>query len=99
MAQTEEFMFQNVAYRPTVYKTGSLPSNHLEGLSSNKTAHHFIMKPDFSKPVGDYLKVWWFESGTSISNLPWLDLENPNGKNDKDLKCIAVFKLNWIKLN
>ena len=21
-AQTEEFMFQNVAYRPTVYKTG-----------------------------------------------------------------------------
>ena len=57
MAQTEEFMFQNVAYRPTVYKTGSLPSNHLEGLSSNKTAHHFIMKPDFSKPVGDYLKV------------------------------------------
>ena len=22
MAQTEEFMFQNVAYRPTVYKTG-----------------------------------------------------------------------------
>ena len=57
------------------------------------------MKPDFSKPVGDYLKVWWFESGTSISNLPWLDLENPDGKNDKDLKCIAVFKLNWIELN
>ena len=50
------------------------------------------MKPDFSKPVGDYLKVWWFESGTSTSNLPWLDLENPNEKNDKDLKCIAVFK-------
>ena len=23
MAQTEEFMFQNVAYRPTVYKTGA----------------------------------------------------------------------------
>ena len=23
-AQTEEFMFQNVAYRPTVYKTGIL---------------------------------------------------------------------------
>ena len=22
MAQTEEFMFQNVAHRPTVYKTG-----------------------------------------------------------------------------
>ena len=22
MTQTEEFMFQNVAYRPTVYKTG-----------------------------------------------------------------------------
>ena len=22
MAQTEEFMFQNVAYEPTVYKTG-----------------------------------------------------------------------------
>ena len=22
-AQTEEFMFQNVAYRPTVYKTGT----------------------------------------------------------------------------
>ena len=22
MAQTEEFMFQNVAYRPTVYRTG-----------------------------------------------------------------------------
>ena len=22
MAQTEEFMFKNVAYRPTVYKTG-----------------------------------------------------------------------------
>ena len=62
-------------------------------------AHHFIIQPDFSKPVGDYLKVWRFESETSTSNLPWLDLENPNGKNDKDLKCIAVFKLNWIKLN
>ena len=24
MAQTEEFMFQNVAYRPTVYRTGAL---------------------------------------------------------------------------
>ena len=24
MAQTEEFMFQNVAYRPTVYVTGTL---------------------------------------------------------------------------
>ena len=24
MTQTEEFMFQNVAYRPTVYKTGVL---------------------------------------------------------------------------
>ena len=24
MAQTEEFMFQNVAYRPTVYRTGVL---------------------------------------------------------------------------
>jgi len=24
MAQTEEFMFQNVAYRPTVYRTGFL---------------------------------------------------------------------------
>ena len=23
MAQTEEFMFQNVAYRPTVYRTGA----------------------------------------------------------------------------
>ena len=23
-AQTEEFMFQNVVYRPTVYKTGAL---------------------------------------------------------------------------
>ena len=28
MAQTEEFMFQNVAYRPTVYKTGVPPMNH-----------------------------------------------------------------------
>ena len=55
------------------------------------------MKPDFSKPVGYYLKVWWFESETS--NLPRLDLENPNEKNDKDLKCIAVFKLNWIESN
>ena len=26
MAQTEEFMFQNEAYRPTVYKTGGNPS-------------------------------------------------------------------------
>ena len=26
MAQTEEFMFQNVAYRPTVYKTGPILS-------------------------------------------------------------------------
>ena len=25
MAQTEEFMFQNVAYRPTVYRTGEAP--------------------------------------------------------------------------
>ena len=24
IAQTEEFMFQNVAYRPTVYRTGDL---------------------------------------------------------------------------
>ena len=54
------------------------------------------MKPDFSKPVGYYLKVWWFESETS--NLPRLDLENPNEKNGKDLKCIAVIKLNQIRL-
>ena len=25
IAQTEEFMFQNVAYRPSAYKTGVLP--------------------------------------------------------------------------
>ena len=24
MAQTEEFMFQNVAYRPNVYRTGEI---------------------------------------------------------------------------
>ena len=28
MAQTEEFMFQNVAYRPTVYRTGTIPTYH-----------------------------------------------------------------------
>ena len=28
-AQTEEFMFQIVAYRPTVYRTGVLPVNVL----------------------------------------------------------------------
>ena len=27
-AQTEEFMFRNVAYRPTVYKTGLLPTSY-----------------------------------------------------------------------
>ena len=27
-AQTEEFMFQNVAYRPTVYRTGFLKHVH-----------------------------------------------------------------------
>ena len=27
MAQTEEFMFQNVAYRPTVYRTGPCTSS------------------------------------------------------------------------
>jgi hypothetical protein len=30
MAQTEEFMFQNVAYRATVYKTGQLPASWLK---------------------------------------------------------------------
>ena len=30
MAQTEEFMFQNVAYRPTVYKTGIKPIHLLD---------------------------------------------------------------------
>ena len=29
MAQTEELMFQNVAYRPTVYKTGAAASSLL----------------------------------------------------------------------
>ena len=28
-AQTEEFMFQNVAYRPTVYKTGMCTSENM----------------------------------------------------------------------
>ena len=39
MAQTEEFMFQNVAYRPTVYRTGSFP----EGLVD--TPLSFIAQP------------------------------------------------------
>jgi hypothetical protein len=29
MAQTKEFMLQNVTYRPTVYKTGHLPLANL----------------------------------------------------------------------
>ena len=33
MAQTEEFMFWNVAYRPTVYKTGVVSRDLLELLS------------------------------------------------------------------
>ena len=31
MAQTEEIMFQNVAYWPTVYRTGDLISAELQG--------------------------------------------------------------------
>ena len=30
MAQTEEFMFQNVAYRPTVYRTEEKCKNQFE---------------------------------------------------------------------
>ena len=30
MAQTEEFMFQNMAYRPTVYRTGEKCKNQFE---------------------------------------------------------------------
>ena len=36
MAQTEEFMFQNVAYRPTVYRTGPSPNLTIENESKSK---------------------------------------------------------------
>ena len=35
-AQTEEFMFQNVAYRPAVYRTGVLPIRLSWRKSKNK---------------------------------------------------------------
>ena len=39
-AQTEEFMFQNVAYRPTVYKTGHCTTLTLSHKDNKRT--HFI---------------------------------------------------------
>ena len=33
MAQTEEFMFQNAAYRPTVYRTGVVAVNVMSRVS------------------------------------------------------------------
>ena len=44
MAQTEEFIFQNVAYRPTVYRTGpksSANETHISpvGISPHSSSH------------------------------------------------------------
>ena len=41
MAQTEEFMFQNVAHRPTVYRTGS----HLLGLLIEFVNYLWLLQP------------------------------------------------------
>ena len=39
MSQTEELMFQNVAYRPTVYITGSLMKKKSDALSGITSTH------------------------------------------------------------
>ena len=41
MAQTEEFMFQNVANRPTVYRTGA----HLLGLLIEFVNYLWLLQP------------------------------------------------------
>ena len=43
MAQTEEFMLQNVAYRPTVYRTGALMNRALPDFTSGSYIQHICL--------------------------------------------------------
>ena len=46
-AQTEEFMIQNVAYRPTVYKTGTITAqSHTHTHQENKFGSTFMANID-----------------------------------------------------
>ena len=57
MAQTLESMFQNVAYRPTVYRTGSICISLPEGLKLTKFPIMYLLKVPTSTK-----KIWFIMS-------------------------------------
>jgi hypothetical protein len=48
MAQTEEFMFQNVAYRPTVYRTGNSPKKCPRKFTQKEQFIHLVCPRKFT---------------------------------------------------
>jgi hypothetical protein len=81
MAQTEEFMFQNVGHRPTVYKTGAEVKLGVqfacdilssEGCESDSFFRKFTAKfHEFLIPNSEFSKLFdaaWFELVRFIQN-------------------------------
>ena len=85
-ALTEEFMFQNVAYRPTVYITGVF-------------SRSFIMIQVNILPVNSILGHF---KGLSLNNWDFLDYKyKHNGPTGRYLtaSCIVKKRLSWIELS
>ena len=77
MAQTEEFMSQNLAYRPTVYRTGCTKVFNKKLVTSQRSLkiypwpvqHVLTSSPNFSFIVSFGNLLWWQTSQDSSS---WL---------------------------
>ena len=67
MAQREEFMFQNVAYRPTVYRTGKMAKSDLLAFYTKLNNLALSLTP--KSFVKLYTKI------TSISEMVWFHCE------------------------
>ena len=80
-ALTEEFMFQNVAYWPTVYRTGVLikavSHNYSERQFSQTHEHCFEIKRQPLKLEGAIMESQGFKVTFTVKKIdPWLELKN-----------------------
>ena len=65
-AQTQEFMFQNVAYWPTVYRTGDLPNIKAVGGHLFRSWHRFAKT---STEIPDPNECPWTIIGVSLASF------------------------------
>jgi hypothetical protein len=69
MTQTEEFIFQNVAYRPTVYKTGASARYAL--LRSLYRQHEKLLSAHMLSSTITYyfLRVFFWVASTFVASI------------------------------